>query len=55
MRTFLLLALVVLTALLPAQAQTVRVVAITDFENISMDSGLIPIAHLSEVLRQLLQ
>ncbi len=55
MRTFLLLALVVLTALLPAQAQTVRVVAITDFENISMDSGLIPSAHLSEVLRQLLQ
>jgi hypothetical protein len=55
MRALLILALVVLTAVPPAQAQTVRVVAITDFENISLDSGWIPPAHLSEVLRQLLQ
>lgn len=55
MRILLLLVCVILTAFVPAQAQAVRVVAITDFDNISLDSGLIPSAHLSEVLRQLLQ
>lgn len=55
MMSALLLLCVMLAGLVPAQAQTVRVVAITDFENVSLDSGLIPSAHLSEVLRQLLQ
>lgn len=55
MRNISLAAAVILLALAPAQGQTIRTVALADFEDISLDSGLIPIAHLSEVLRQLLQ
>lgn len=55
MRILLMAAAAALLAFVPAQAQTVRTIAVADFENLSVDSGLIPSAHLSEVLRQLLQ
>jgi hypothetical protein len=47
--------LLVSVAILPVQAQTVRTIALVDFENISVDSGLIHQAHLSRLLEQLLQ
>src|SRR3990170_908841 len=50
-----LVSVIVLLALVPAQAQTSRVIVVADFPNVSVDSGLIPSAHLSEVLRSLLQ
>ena len=56
MRTTIgLVGLIVLLALVPAQAQTPRVIVVADFPNVSADSGLIPSAYLSEVLRSLLQ
>lgn len=56
MRTSLLLVAVILAvALAPAQAQTARVIVVADFANISVDSGVVPQATLSEILRQLLQ
>lgn len=58
MRTNAVLAgVIVLLALSPVRAQTqmARVIAVTDFANISVDRGLIPPATLSDVLRALLQ
>lgn len=55
MSRLLVTAILVAAALAPVQAQTVRVVAVADFENISVDSGLIPSAHLSALLHWLLQ
>ena len=56
MRTLIVLvSAIVILSLAPAQAQTARVVVVADFANISVDSGLIPSGHLSEVLRSLLQ
>lgn len=51
------LAAVLLLGLLaiPVQAQNVRTIAVAEFENISLDSGLIPPVILSNVLGQLLQ
>lgn len=45
----------VLAAVLPAQAQSARAVAVVDFVNISVDSGLLPSARLSDILQNLLQ
>jgi hypothetical protein len=39
----------------PTAAQTGKVIVVTDFANISVDSGLLPSAKLSDVLRTLLQ
>lgn len=55
MRAILLAAIMLLAALTPVRAQTVRVVAVADFENISVDSGQIPQPYLTDVLRRLLQ
>jgi hypothetical protein len=54
MRAVLLLGLI-LAVVAPAQAQTIRAVAVVDFSNISVDSGLIPPAALTEIMRQQLQ
>lgn len=52
----ILVALVILSlAIGPLQAQTVRTIAVADFENISVDSGLIPTPFLSDVLVRFLQ
>lgn len=58
MRTMLALvatAVLLSVAPVPTTAQTGKVIAVADFANISVDSGLIPSAQLSEVLRTLLQ
>lgn len=55
LRTIALAALVVIAALPPAHGQTVRTIAVADFENMSVDSGLIHPAQLSHLLEQLLQ
>lgn len=55
MRTIVIATAVLLAAMAPLQAQTVRTVAVADFENISLDSGLIPTPLLSDVLAQYLQ
>jgi hypothetical protein len=56
MRTTLALAaLILMVAFAPAQAQTARVIVVADFANISVDSGSIPQAMLSDILRQQLQ
>ncbi|HEY6104312.1 MAG TPA: hypothetical protein VI007_13920, partial [bacterium] len=58
MRTTLVLASAVILlglASAPATAQTGKVIVVADFANISVDSGLIPSAQLSDVLRTLLQ
>lgn len=51
----LIISLVVLLAALPVQAQTAVTVAVADFEDISLDSGVIPSDRMSEVLQALLQ
>ncbi len=54
-RPLLLVGIILVAAVVPAQAQAARVVVVTDFLNISVDSGLIPPAYLSQLLQQLLQ
>lgn len=51
----ILIVIMLLAALVPAQAQSARTVAVVDFLNISVDSGLVPSALLSEILQDLLQ
>ena len=50
-----LILIAVLAALVPAQAQSARAVAVADFVEAGADSGLLPSARLSEVLQDLLQ
>jgi hypothetical protein len=56
MRTGLLLIVLILAvALAPAQAQTARAIAVVDFADTGLDSGWVPQAMLSDILRQLLE
>lgn len=50
-----LIVIVILAALVPAQAQSARAVAVADFVETGADSGLLPSALLNQVLQDLLQ